>query len=125
MWQKLLGLAIAGACGTLLRYVLAGVAQRASGSEFPWGTAAVNVAGCFLAGAFWAYAQERINISGEMRTILLVGFLGAFTTFSAFMLETSALLRDAQWMSALGNLLFQNIVGVVFLLLGLALGRIL
>ncbi len=125
MWQKLLGLAIAGACGTLLRYGLAGVAQRTSQSEFPWGTAVVNVAGCFLAGAFWAYAQERINISGEIRAIVLVGFFGAFTTFSAFMLETSGLLRDGQWMPALGNLLLQNVVGVVFLFLGLAIGRIL
>ena len=112
MWQKLAGLALAGACGTLLRYGLAGVAQRATDSGFPWGTLVVNAAGCFLAGAFWSYAQDRANVSGEMRTIVLVGFLGAFTTFSAFMLETSGLMRDAQWTPALGNALLQNVVGV-------------
>ena len=125
MWQKLLGLAIAGACGTLLRYGLAGVAQRASDSEFPWGTVVVNVVGCFFAGAFWAYAQDRVNISGEMRAVVLVGFLGAFTTFSAFMLETGGLLRDAQWTAALVNALLQNVIGVVFLFVGLAVGRLL
>lgn len=56
----------AGACGTLLRYGLAGVPQRASDGEFPWGTAAVNAAGYFLAGVFWSYTQNRVNISGEM-----------------------------------------------------------
>lgn len=125
MWQKLLGLAIAGAGGTLLRYGLTGVAQRIVDSEFPWGTAAVNVTGCFLAGAFWSYAQHRVNISGEMRIIVLIGFLGAFTTFSTFMLETGGLLRDAQWASAFGNALLQNVLGVVFLFMGLAGGRLL
>ena len=125
MWQKLLGLAIAGACGTLLRYGLAGVAQRASDSDFPWGTAVVNVAGCFLAGAIWSFAQDRVGISGEARAVVLVGFLGAFTTFSAFMLETANLMRDGQWTSALGNALFQNVIGVFFIFLGLAIGRLL
>ncbi len=124
MWQKLSLLAVAGACGTLLRYGLAGVVQRVSGSEFPWGTLVVNMIGCFLAGAFWSLAQNRVNISGEMRTIVLIGFLGAFTTFSAFMLETGHLLRDAQWISGLGNVLFQNVIGVVFVFLGLAVGRL-
>ncbi|HRU04489.1 MAG TPA: CrcB family protein [Candidatus Brocadiia bacterium] len=125
MWQKYFGLAIAGACGTLLRYALAGVAQRASGSDLPCGTAVVNLAGCFLAGAFWAYAQGRLSISGEMRTIILVGFFGAFTTFSSFMLETNALLRDAEWIAAFGNLSFQNILGLVFMFTGHAVGRLL
>mgnify|MGYP006301934923 CR=1 FL=1 len=125
MGWKLLGLAIAGACGTLLRYGLAGVAQRATDSGFPFGTAVVNLAGCFLAGLFWSYAQDRVSISAEMRTMILIGFLGAFTTFSAFMLETSSLLRDAQWIWAVGNVLVQTVIGFALLFVGLAVGRLL
>jgi CrcB protein len=123
MWWTLIWLALAGACGTLLRYGLAGVAQRASNSQFPWGTLAVNVLGCFLAGAFWSFAEDRVRIGGQARTVVLIGFMGAFTTFSAYMLECGGLLRDSQWGWALGNLLLQNVLGIVALFLGLAVGR--
>ena len=58
-----------------------------------------------------------------MRAIVLIGFMGAFTTFSTFMLETSELLRDAQWGWAVGNIVIQNVVGLLALISGLAVGR--
>ena len=61
----------------------------------------------------------------EARAIVLVGFMGAFTTFSTFIFETGELLRDSQWALAIGNLAIQNITGVIFLILGLAIGRLL
>jgi fluoride exporter len=122
--QKLLGIAVAGALGTLARYGLSGLVQRLHQSAFPWGTFAVNSLGCLLFGVVWALAEERLLISGETRIILLVGFMGGFTTFSSYAYETSALLRDAEWMLAAGNLLAHNLVGIVCFFVGAALGRL-
>lgn len=125
LWQKILLLAVAGAAGTLARFGLAGLVQRiAPGSEFPWGTLAVNAAGCLLFGVVWSLAEERLIISGATRAIVLVGFMGAFTTFSTFAFETGQMLDDSQWLAAAGNLLVQNVAGVALVLLGIAVGKI-
>lgn len=124
MFQKLFLLALAGSLGTLARYGISGAVQRALGSQFPWGTLAANLAGCFLAGAVWSMAETKLSLSGQTRTIILIGFMGAFTTFSAFMLETGQLLRDAQWSWALGNIALQNCCGIVVFFIGLAVGRL-
>ena len=123
MLNKILLLALAGAVGTLARYGLGGLVQRAAGGAFPWGTLVVNVAGCFLFGLIWALGEERLLLGGETRTIILVGFVGAFTTFSTFAFETGEMLRSAQWLMAAGNLAAQNVVGIAALILGMAAGR--
>ncbi len=124
MGMKLLLLALAGSFGTLSRYFLGGLVQRLAGGAFPWGTFAVNMTGTFLFGLVWSLAEERLVISGQARAVILVGFMGAFTTFSSLMFETGELMRDSQWALALGNLLLQNVVGIIFLFLGFALGRL-
>lgn len=123
MMQKLAWLALAGALGTLARYGLAGFVHRINGVSFPWGTMAVNLTGCFLAGLLWSMFENRWPVSGETRTLLLVGFMGAFTTFSALILETGELLRSAEWMHAAANLTLHNGLGFVALFAGAALGR--
>ncbi len=123
MIQKLAWLAFAGAVGTLTRYGLAGFVHRIFGASFPWGTVGVNLTGCFMAGVLWALFESRWPVSGEVRTLVLVGFLGAFTTFSAFMLETGELVRSAEWMYAAANVAMQNGLGFVALFAGMALGR--
>lgn len=123
MWVKFLWLGIAGGLGTLARYGLGGLVQRVGGGGFPWGTLTVNVLGCFAAGLLWMLFENRISPSGQVRVIVLVGFMGGFTTFSSFMLETSLLMRDAEWLRAVGNLTLHNTVGMIALFLGLALGR--
>lgn len=123
--MKILWLAIAGVIGTLCRYWLGGLVQRAYGGVFPWGTFAVNMAGCFLFGVVWAAAEERMLIGAELRAILLIGFMGAFTTFSSFVFETGQLLRDSQWALAAGNIMLQNITGLVMFFLGIYAGRLL
>ncbi len=122
--QKIIWLAAAGAAGALARYGLAGWVQQRSGAWFPWGTAAVNLAGCACAGLFWGWIQERLNVPGEVRAVVLIGFFGAFTTFSALMLETTALLQDGEWLRAAGNLVLQNGLGLILFFGGLALGRL-
>ena len=123
MLQKLILLAAAGAIGTLARYGLAGFIQRIDGVTFPWGTAVVNVLGCFVAGLLWALFESRWTVSGETRTIVLVGFMGAFTTFSAFILESGQLLRSSEWLYAAANVAMQTGLGFVALFAGAALVR--
>ena len=122
---KLVWLAFAGIGGTLARYGLSGLVQRTLGAQFPWGTLFVNVTGCFVFGLFWSLAENRLTISGEIRTVVLIGFLGAFTTFSSFAFETGQLLRDGQWLTALLNLSAQNLLGILMLFVGQNIGRLL
>jgi len=121
--QRLVWLALAGAVGTLARYGLAGLVHRLNGVSFPWGTVVVNISGCFLAGLLWTLFENRWPVAGETRTLVMVGFMGAFTTFSSFILETGELVRAAEWIQAAANLVLQNGVGFVALFLGMALGR--
>jgi CrcB protein len=124
MWHKLILIGLAGAAGTLVRYWLAGWVQQFQQSNFPWATLAVNALGCLLFGLVWGMAAEREFISPEARTILLVGFLGALTTFSTYAFETAQLLRTAEHWLAVGNFAVQNTVGLVSVLLGAALARV-
>ncbi|MFP4446350.1 MAG: fluoride efflux transporter FluC [Desulfosudaceae bacterium] len=123
MIQKLAFLALAGAMGTLSRYGLAGLVNRINGVSFPWGTVTVNISGCFLAGLLWSLFEHRWPVSGETRTIILVGFMGAFTTFSTFIFESGELMRSAEWLRLTANLTMQNGLGLFVLFLGAALGR--
>jgi len=123
--QKLLLLTAAGAAGALARYGLAGVVQRGLGAAFPWGTFVVNVVGCLLFGLVWVLGEERMAIGPEARTVLLVGFLGAFTTFSTFAFETSEMLRESQYLMVAANVLAHMAAGLIGLWGGMAVGRLL
>lgn len=123
MLQKLIWLALAGACGTVSRFTLCELAARAKSGHFPLGTFAVNILGSFLFGFIYAIAQRKLIISPETRVILLTGFLGAFTTFSALAFETAQMLKSANWGLAAGNALGQTALGVAALVVGILLGR--
>ena len=125
MLHKLLLVALAGSLGTRARYGLTGAVHRITGSgTFPWGTMTVNVLGCFLGGFLWSLFESRWPASAETRTMVLVGFMGAFTTFSTFILETHHMVRAADWISAGANLALQICLGMAVLFTGAALGRI-
>ncbi len=124
MLYRLLLLALAGAAGTLARYSLAGVAQRALGPSYPWGTMTVNIVGCLLAGFLWSLFEHRLVVTSASRTAILVGFMGAFTTFSTFILESGQLFRGHQMFAAILNMVTQNVVGLIFLFVGMVLGRL-
>ncbi len=123
MLQKLLLIAVAGSLGTLARYGLGGLVQSHVGKVFPWGTVAVNLAGCLLFGLAWSSLEGRWPGSDQMRSIVLIGFMGAFTTFSTFVFETEALLYDKEWLLALGYFTMHNVGGLAALAVGLVLGR--
>lgn len=125
MFQKIFFLLLAGAVGTGARYGLSGLVQRNSSTVWlPWSTLAVNISGCFVAGLLWTLFEERWPIPPEVRTVVLVGFMGAFTTFSSYILESCLMLRAADWLGASVYMLLQNVVGIVALLSGMFAARL-
>ena len=125
MFQKLAAIAVLGALGSVTRYFVAGAVQHGTTGAFPWGTLVVNCAGCLLFGFVWSLADERMIITGGMRTVILIGFLGALTTYSTFAFETAQLARDSEWLYAVGNMALQNGVGVAAVIAGVVIGKML
>ena len=95
MIQALL-VAVGGATGSLLRYYVGQWALRLMGPAFPWGTLTVNVVGCFVIGLFTELIARKFNASVELRLLLVTGFLGGFTTFSAFSLDAISLFERGE-----------------------------
>jgi fluoride exporter len=93
-------LIVFGAAGTLARYGLQGFVQHRAGSSFPTGTLIINIVGCLLLGGISQFGLHHLSLPPDWRVGLSVGFLGAFTTFSTFGLETVRLLEDGEWMKA-------------------------
>src|SRR5215510_9052298 len=110
--QTTIFIALAGLTGTLFRYWLSGFVARQYGENFPWGTLIVNLVGSFLAGAIYHLAEERLLISPTLRTVILIGLIGGFTTFSSYGLQTFTLLRDGQIGLATLNVAVSNVLGL-------------
>ena len=122
--QKFLMLAAGGVTGTLARFSLAGLIQRACGAAFPYGTFVVNMSGCFLMGLLAVVADGRRGLSPEARLLLMTGFCGAYTTFSTFVLETFTLMRDGNGLQAAANVAGSVAIGLVVFRLGMAAGEL-
>src|SRR5262245_27759999 len=110
--MKYIWIAVGGAGGSLLRYLLQGWVQRWAGGTFPAGTLVVNVLGCFVIGLLAAAFAGPVLIREEYRIGLTVGVLGGFTTFSAFGLETFNLTNEGQFRLAAANVVLS--VGLGF-----------
>jgi CrcB protein len=117
--QKLLFVALGGALGAILRYLIAGGLQRWSGSSFPVGTLTVNLIGCLAIGFLGALFMGPWLVREEYRLVLLVGLLGSLTTFSTFGWETLMLAGDRQFSLALANLAISNGAGLFAVWIGL------
>ena len=96
----LIAIGAGGAIGSACRYLVAGAITNAAGGGWPWGTLAVNVVGGLAIGALAEAFALRWEASPELRGFLLTGILGGFTTFSAFSLETMAMLERQAWLPA-------------------------
>lgn len=92
--------AMGGAAGSALRYVIAGWVQARGGGLFPVGTLIVNISGSVLLGLVLRFALEAPAISPEVRALLTTGVLGGYTTFSTFSYETAALIEEGDWRRA-------------------------
>jgi CrcB protein len=119
---KLLLIAFAGAAGTLARYGLTLGVTRLLGDRVPLGTLAVNLAGCAMFGLVLALFRDRARLGPEATTVVLVGFMGAFTTFSSFVADSHALWADRPGL-AVANVVVQNVAGLLCFVLGLSVGR--
>src|SRR5271157_3338876 len=111
---KVIQLIIGGALGTVARYVLAGAVYGIFGPTFPYGTLAVNTSGCFILGILSAFAEHKFLVSTDVKTFLMIGFCGAFTTFSTLIFETDGLIRDGEGMKAFMNIAVSLIAGFIF-----------
>ncbi len=112
-----------GGVGSVLRFVVSGWVYSRLDFSLPWGTLAVNVLGSFVIGVFSELFSSYLSVSPEVRMGLLVGLLGGFTTFSSFAMETVSLLRDGEFGYAVGNVVLNNALAILFAFLGLALTR--
>ena len=123
--------AAGGAGGALLRWFVAGgvdwlVGRTGTGllhAKFPWGILAANQIGCLLIGLLYGLAETREWLTDATRWLLLVGFLGSFTTFSTFGWNSFDLLRHGHFAVALANILVSVILGLVLVWAGYALAR--
>jgi fluoride exporter len=110
-------LIVFGAAGTLARYGLQGLVQYRTGTTFPTGTLIVNLLGCFLLGGIAQFGLTHLSLPPEWRIGITIGFLGAFTTFSTFSWETVQMLRDGEWLWAafyVGASLMGGLLAVLF-----------
>ena len=123
---NLFSIAAGGALGAVSRYLVSR-AISAGGSRsgavlFPWGTFAVNMTGCFLIGLV-AVLAEKTEMDPRLRSFVSVGFLGAFTTFSTFSLETLNLLKDGEFALAFSNAGLSLVLGLAACLAGMTAGK--
>jgi CrcB protein len=109
---------LGGATGSLARYVLGTAIMTRTGGRFPLGTVFINITGSFLIGFIMTMLTERLNPSPNWRLLLVVGFLGGYTTFSSFEWETLGLVRDGgRWLGLL-NVAGSVVLGYIAVWLG-------
>jgi CrcB protein len=117
--------ALGGALGSVLRFLVAQAAVAWMGPAFPWGTLAVNLVGSFLIGLVQSLATESLVISEEARLFLATGVMGGLTTYSAFSYESVRLAETGAWPQAWLNVLVTTGACLALCLLGLTTGRVL
>jgi fluoride exporter len=123
--MRLVLVALGGALGSALRYLVANAAVAWMGLTFPWGTLAVNLVGSFLIGLVQSLAVESLVISEEARLFLATGVMGGLTTYSAFSYETVRLAETGAWPQAWANVLITTAASLALCLAGLTTGRLL
>ena len=114
---------IGGALGSLCRYFMSMNIYLLLGKSFPYGTLAVNILGSIIMGSVYILAMEKITISEELRAGITVGFLGAFTTFSTFSIETMNLIESGEITKAGLNIILSVILCIVGCWLGMSITR--
>jgi fluoride exporter len=122
--QLILAVAIGGALGSVVRYIVGIESGRLFGTDFPWGTLIINVSGSFLIGAFAALFATKWNLPQPGKVFLLVGICGGYTTFSTFSLDVWYLIERGQSLESLGYILASVILSTAALVAALHLIRV-
>jgi CrcB protein len=123
--KMVLMIAAGGALGAVARYGTVVAVSRLTGFGFPWGTVTVNLVGSFVLGFLIGALAHGLSLSQEMRGLIVIGFLGAFTTFSTFSLDTVTLLERGSWWPAFGYAAGSVVAGVALFFAGLRVWRVL
>jgi len=121
--MPLLLIGLGGFAGAISRYLVDGWVTDRTAGAFPWGTLAVNLSGSFVLGLLFAMSAERAILPAEIRGPVMIGFIGAYTTFSTFMLESWVLIEDGSYTTAVANLGGSVLLGLIAVVAGLAIGR--
>ena len=111
-----------GAMGSLSRYLVAGITHKYISGTFPWGTLMVNASGAFIIGICWGLFELK-DISPNTRMFVFIGFLGGYTTFSTFALESMNLVRDGDIKMAVINMVANNLLAIVLVFAGYFLSK--
>lgn len=122
--MPILLIGLGGFAGAISRYVVDGLVIDRTAGSFPWGTLVVNASGTFLLGLLFAMTTERAILPSEVRGPLMIGFLGAYTTFSTYLLESWRLVEGGAVGPAVANLGGSLAVGLVAVVAGLTVGRL-
>lgn len=120
---KLLAIAGGGALGALMRFGMASGINKWLGPGFPWGTLMVNVTGSLLMGVLYTLFIEKMAVTPEVRAAVLVGILGAFTTFSTFSIETLELIQNREMVRAGLNIVLSVVLCLFATWAGIILAR--
>ena len=123
--QNIFIIGAGGFLGAIARYAIGLWIGQRWGRSFPLGTFVINVSGSFFIGFLMALFTERLMLNPQWRMFFIIGFLGAYTTFSTFEYETGALLRDGEWLVASMNVILSVLAGFAALKLGEGAARIL
>jgi len=121
--MNILAIAIGGATGAVLRLWVSHGTHALLGRDYPYGTLTVNVIGSFLMGVLYLLLTERLELGPAWRSLILVGLLGAFTTFSTFSLETLHLLDNGDVVKAFINVISNVVLCIAAVWLGVYIGR--
>jgi CrcB protein len=121
--MPLILIGLGGFAGAISRYVVDGFVSDRTGGSFPWGTLVVNASGSFLLGLLFAMTTDRAILPAEIRGPLMIGFIGAYTTFSTYMLESWGLIESGSWGPAIANLGGSVLIGLLAVAAGLVVGR--
>ncbi len=123
--NDLLIISLGAVFGANARWIISRFAARILGPVFPYGTLFINVTGSFIVGFFMIWSTQRVLVDPRWRLLIVVGFCGAFTTFSSFAYETMAYVEQGQWLLLFTNFLSNNLLCLAAALGGMALARVL
>lgn len=123
--QTILAVALGGAAGSVLRFVVGVWSTRLWGPAFPWGTLIINISGSFLIGLLAELFALRWDVSQATRVFLIVGICGGYTTFSTFSLDAYALIQESQYAAAAGYIVASVVASILALVTALHLVRML
>ncbi len=121
--NRVLIISIGAILGANARWFISRFASRVLGPVFPYGTLFINVTGSFIVGFFMIWSSERVLLDPRWRLLVVIGFCGAFTTFSSFAFETMAYFEQGQWLLLFANFFSNNLLCLGAALAGMALAR--